>query len=278
MLAGERPDYQHGDNFATYFYRLNVTRPPLDDRLVRRALSQAIDRDELCRVVWGFGQKPARVLVPPYFAAETAGHGQDGRVYSYHGPAGRPDDFTAARDCLLRAGWDYPRAGGRPVRDGRPFPRLQLLYNTDALHDAVAQAVAHMWREHLGIVVELQNVESKVFHERVRKLDYDIARASWYADYLDPNTFLEVFRSGSGNNRTGFADDRYDRLLAEAAAEPRPGRRFALLAEAERILVEDQLPIIPLNFYVGAQLLSPRFAGVQPNARQLILLKYVHPL
>jgi len=278
LLAGQRPDYQHGDNLATYFYRLNVTRPPLDDRLVRRALSQAVDRQQLCSVVWGFGQKPARVLVPPHFAAEMARDGPGGETYVYQGPGGHADDVDQARDCLLRAGWIYERPGAPPVRDGQPFPTLQILYNTDALHDAIAQAVAHMWRTRLGVRVELQNVESKVFHERVRKLDYDVARASWYADYLDPNTFLDVFRSGSGNNRTGFADASYDALLAAATAEPHPGRRFDLLAEAETILVERELPIIPLNFYVGAQLLSPRFGGVSVNARQLILLKYVHPL
>jgi oligopeptide transport system substrate-binding protein len=154
---------------------------------------------------------------------------------------------------------------------------LRITYNTDTLHDAVAQAVAHMWRTELGIRVELQNLETKVFHERVRNLDYDVARASWYADYMDPNTFLYVFHSRSGNNRTGFHSAPYDALLDRAAAEPHPGRRFELLADAERILVEEEMPIIPLNYYVGAQLLDPRFAGLHVNARQLILLKYVHP-
>jgi oligopeptide transport system substrate-binding protein len=277
MLAGDRPDYQHGDNFATYFYRLNVTRPPLDEPLVRQALSQAIDRDGLCRVVWGFGQKPARALVPPHYADAMAAVGPDGRTHTYNGPPGHPDDPGAARDCLTRAGWHYASDSDTPQRDDRPFPILQILYNTDALHDAVAQAVAHMWRTELGIRVELVNVESKVFHERVRKLDYDVARASWYADYMDPTTFLDIFRADSGNNRTGFISPDYDALLDAAAAESHPGRRFGLLARAESLLVQRELPIIPLNFYVGAQLVSPRFGGVAVNARQLILLKHVHP-
>ena len=71
---------------------------------------------------------------------------------------------------------------------------------------ALLRAVAYGWRKHLGIRVELRNAEAKVFHERVRKLDYDVARGSWYADYMDPHTFLQVFGSESGNNRTGFAN------------------------------------------------------------------------
>ncbi len=261
MCEGRRHDYRYSENLGTYFFRINTRRPPLDEPGVRRALGRAIDRDAICRNVWGFGQRPAATLVPPgNFDVE------------YTSPAGLPFDPAVARDELRRAGWTLADDGGAPVRDGTPFPVLELLYNTDSLHNAIAQTVAHDWRRHLGIRVELRNVESRTLAERVRRLDYDIARGSWYADYLDPLTFLEIFTADNGNNQTGWGNRHYDTLLGAARLSRVQHHRSILLAEAERFLVEDQAPLLCVNHYVGAHLLDPRFDGVPANARQLILL------
>jgi oligopeptide transport system substrate-binding protein len=98
------------------------------------------------------------------------------------------------------------------------------------------------------------------------RLDYDIARSSWVGDYPDPNTFLDMFVTGGGNNRTGWSDPRYDKLIADAAAETNPAARFDILREAEKILVCEQMPVCPLYFYVGIQLYdAEKLGGIAGN-------------
>jgi oligopeptide transport system substrate-binding protein len=116
----------------------------------------------------------------------------------------------------------------------------------------------------LGVEARLDNQEARVFLDTQRRVDYDVSRSSWIADSLDPFGFLEIFTSGNANNRTGFADERYDALLrrAEAALEP---ERSALLREAEAILLEE-LPILPIYAYVTKNLVDPRLGGFHENA------------
>jgi oligopeptide transport system substrate-binding protein len=98
-----------------------------------------------------------------------------------------------------------------------------------------------------------------------------VARRSWIGDYLDPNTFLSCYLTGDGNNRTGWGDPRYDRLLREAAAELDPARRFALLREAE-ILLLDEGPVIPIYHYSTNELVKPYVRGIYRTPLD------VHPL
>jgi ABC-type oligopeptide transport system substrate-binding subunit len=170
-------------------------------------------------------------------------------------------DPAAARAWLARAG--YP--------GGRGFPRISILFNTSEDHRRIAEAIQAMWTGVLGIPVELRNMEWGSTLQATSTLQYDVARRSWIGDYLDPGTFLETMRSGSGNNRTGWSDARYDRLLDEARVEPDPARRLQVLAEAESLLLADG-PVLPIYHYVTAELVKPYVRGLWPNALD------VHPL
>jgi oligopeptide transport system substrate-binding protein len=98
------------------------------------------------------------------------------------------------------------------------------------------------------------------------RLDYDLMRSSWIGDYNDPNTFLDLFLSEGGNNRTGWKDAAYDELVNRANATQGRERRLALLAEAEARLLREGAPIVPLYSYVGFYALDTnRVAGVHPN-------------
>jgi len=77
-----------------------------------------------------------------------------------------------------------------------------------------------MLTEELGVHIELQKQEWKVYLNSMSRLDYDFARSSWVGDYDDPNTFLDCFVSGGGNNRTGWSSREYDDLW-----QPPPGTR-----------------------------------------------------
>ena len=97
-------------------------------------------------------------------------------------------------------------------------------------------------------------------------LDYDICRASWVGDYRDPNTFLDMFVTDGGNNRTGWSNPEYDRLIAEAAREINPQKRFAFFRKAEQLLISGESPICPLYYYVGIQFYDgSKLGGIEAN-------------
>jgi oligopeptide transport system substrate-binding protein len=260
--AGRRPDFHLGDRFATYFLRVNCRRPPLDNAELRAALSLAVDREALCRQVLSLGETPADTYVPRPAIEHLMRISADGQRVVYQPPTGLGAGLSyeqrvaLARQRLADRGLDRPGAL-------RP---LELAYaNEPPIQRRISEALQSTWEQALGIRIELRVLERKVLSEKIRTLDYDLARSDWYGDFLDPVTFLEMFTSNSGQNRTGWRDDDYDELLAAASREPSDQRRYELLAQAERKLCERELPIIPLYFKTGNFLLRPPFTGVSDN-------------
>ena len=150
--------------------------------------------------------------------------------------------------------------------DGRGFPAFRFLYNSQKSNEKIAVELQAMWRETLGVTLEPQPIEVKVFYSEQNKLNYDLCRSSWVGDYNDANTFLDMFTSENVNNRTGWKNPRYDQLLQKANSEPDRVKRARLLQDAESILVEQELPIIPLYFYVGLEYYdSNKIEGIFPN-------------
>jgi oligopeptide transport system substrate-binding protein len=249
-----REDFEPAPYLASYFYRVNVTKPPLDDRRVRRALALAIDRRALCEKVLLKGEQPSWSLTPP---------GLEGYPRPEMAHAPESDHEAALERNLVEARALLAEAGFGPAR---PFPPLEILFNTSETHRDVAEVIAAGWSSALGIEVKLLNQEWKSYVDSQATLRYDVSRSSWIGDYADPNTFLETFVAGGENNRTGWADARYDALLAAAADERDPARRLALLAEAEARLLEE-LPILPIHGYVSQNLVNPRLGGFSANVR-----------
>jgi len=123
-----------------------------------------------------------------------------------------------------------------------------------------------MCRDTLGVNVNLVRQEWKVYLNSLSLLDYDIARSSWVGDYPDPNTFLDMFLTGGGNNRTGWSSPEYDKLIADASREVDPGKRLEILRKAEDLLVQQAVPVAPIYYYVGIQLYDPaKVGGVRAN-------------
>lgn len=244
----KRPDFHSFDYLGTYFLRVNVTRKPLNDPRIRRALALAIDKRRIVEKITRGGEKPAPHLTP----LGTA---------NYRPPTGLGHDPDQARRLLAEAG--YP--------GGQGFPVFSYMFNAAAggsakIHEKIAVELQQMWQKELGIRVELRQVEWKVFLASQSALEYDLSRSSWVGDYNDATTFLDLFKSNNGNNRTGWKNPRYDQLLREANAEPDRRRREALLRTAETILVEEELPILPLFFYAGLNYYDARkIQGIYPN-------------
>lgn len=231
--AANDPAFRSFPVFSTYYYRLNTTRPPLNDVRVRKALAAAIDRTQLTQKVLKGGQIPAYNFTPP----NSAGYVPEAKL---------TEDVQFARKLLAEAG--YP--------DGKGFPAITILYNTLEQHQTIAVVIQQMWKEALNIDVTIRNEDWKVFLASMRLHNYDIARAGWGGDYNDPNTFLDVHVTDGGNNETGWSNPRYDELIKLAAAAKNQTERFAYFQEAEALLV-DGMPIIPLYTYVRNRLVNP---------------------
>ena len=239
--------------FGTYFYNFNCrpTLPdgranPFADAKVRRAFSMSIDKEVLARDVRRSGEVATDVLIPP------------GSINGYCSPRGLAFDPARARALLAEAG--YP--------DPSRFPVVEVLFNKDSGHDLIAEYIAREWQTNLGVPVQLTTKEIKVFRDDLRTGTFMTSRAGWYGDYGDPTTFLEINRTADGNNDRGYSNPAYDALLDRAETELDAGKRLQLLQEAERMIVEDELPLIPLfvqnNFYLFD---AHRVSGVSSHPR-----------
>ncbi len=232
--------YHEDPYYGVYFYRLNVTKPPLNDVRVRRALAIAIDREAIVRDILRGGQTPAWNYTPP-----SPGFTSTARING---------DLDEARRLLDEAG--YP--------GGKNFPHVELLYNTLESHRTIAEAIQQMWKTRLGIDITLQNQEWKVYLDSQNTGNYQIARAGWIGDYPDPNTFLDLWMTGGGNNQTGWSSPAYDALLRASTSAPTETERMADFQKMDQLLA-DEVPVIPIYFYTHVYALNPRVKGWVPQ-------------
>ena len=244
----ENPNLRIDPYMGTYFYRINTENETLSDVRVRKALAYSIDRKLLTDKVVKCGQIPAYSFTPP----GTNGYQPNTEI---------PFDPILAKSLLQEAGYS----------ETNPFPKLEILFNTNEDHRKLALAVQQMWQVNLGIEVELVNQDWKVYLNREMIGDFQISRAGWIGDYEDPNTFLDLMRPNRGNNKTGWEDMEYDALVEKANTINNQSERYDLLYKAEEILIEN-MPIIPLYTYVRAYQLSSDVKGFSPH-----ILDHHHP-
>lgn len=246
------PFYNSNMLFGTFFLRLNVQKPPLNDVRVRRALSMAIDREKFVQDVMKAGQTAAAHLTPP----GTAGFTSRAKV---------PFDVEGARKLLAEAG--YP--------EGKGFPSLELLYNSTEANRLIAEALQQMWNRGLGINITMQNQEARVQNDTMRAGNYQIGRFAWIGDYLDPSTFLDLLTGDSANNMTHWRSADYDRIYAEANQTADNAKRYELFQQLEEILAQE-CPIIPVYFYAKNILRRPEVKGFYGNLLDQHPLKGVY--
>ncbi len=150
-----------------------------------------------------------------------------------------------------------------------------MQYNSNEQHRKIAIAVQQMWNKELNINVRLQNKDWKVYLDDESTGNYDISRGGWIADYVDPNSFLDMWVSGSGLNRTRWANSRYDELVLEIAPQAKTReQRYAAFAEAERMILED-MPFIPIYTYASHHFKHPAIKGMPPNIMSYYNWRYV---
>jgi oligopeptide transport system substrate-binding protein len=255
-----RTDLHIFPGFGTWFYELNCqpklsdgSDNPLRDPRVRQALAMSVDKVPIIQNVAKLNQPLATTYIPV------------GVFPGYHSPPGLGYDPQGARRLLADAG--YP--------DGKGFPRISILYNTEGIHGDIATIIRRQWNDTLGIDVDLRGEELSQYKNDLHNRNYSVSRASWFGDYNDPSTFTDKYLSSSANNAAGFNNPRYDALCAAAAIEADPVKRFRLLSQAEDRLLSEA-PIIPLYTQVGAYLFKDNVKGLPLNAQQTIMFQTIY--
>lgn len=242
---------------GSFWLGINMNRAPLGGLAnLRRALSLAIDRETLTRVVTGAGEVPAWGVVPPGLAGYTP-------QAAHSAQRSQADREEEARELYRMAGY----GAQNPLR-------LELRFNTSTQHRRMAVAVAAMWKQVLGVHTELIHEEWKVFvNNRRQGVLTEVFRGGWIADYADPASFLDLFRRGDELNTTFYGNQQYDALLDRAAALA-GSQRVELLQQAETLLMRD-MPVIPLYYYVSRHLVKPGVRGFHDNVRDIHLSRYL---
>lgn len=246
-LKQHYPNMVHGSGYlATYYFAFNTRRRPFDNKDVRLALAMATDRPWMTEKMIAAGNEPAWGLLPPGLARKSA-----------YRPAWadwpKEKRLSVAKQLLTKAGY----SAERPLR-------FEIRFNSSPEHRRAAAALATMWRP-LNVEATLLNSEASLHFDSLKRGDFELARSGWVADLPAPENFLLVHKSDAGaQNYSGYNNSAYDAALAAALAEPNPERRATKMQEAEIILAQD-MPVLPLYFYISTALINPRITGWQDN-------------
>ena len=246
---------------GTYYVNINNKKAPFDDARVRKALQLAIDPNYLAETVTQGTYLPATDFVGGGFVAD------DGSDFGEYDTVIDRSDYQAniakAKELLAEAG--YP--------NGEGFPTVSYCTNVSGVHVPTAEALAYMWKENLGINVEIEQMEWNVFLAARRNGEHTLARDGWVADYGDPSNLLDLFTSYSGNNSTFYSNPEFDKLMEAAAATTDLKEHFELMHQAEKLAVGDEACCIPVYYYATTWIAIPQITGVTtyPTGEKLFM-------
>ncbi len=229
---------------CTYYYEFNNTKPPFNDPRVRRALTLAMDRETVAEKILGQGQTAAYQLNPTFIQGMN-NYTPEWQSWS------KEQRIAEAKRLLAEAGYN----ASNPLS-------FELLYNTSDSHKKIASAAVSFWKDGLEFIdAKLVNQEWKTYLETKRKQDFEIARAGWCADYNEPSSFLNIFKSGNSQNAGKYNSPTYDAIMLKTlGADIDANGRAELYHQAEAELEKDN-PAIFVYHYVGPKLIKPYVAG-----------------
>jgi len=238
---------------GTYYYVFKIPKAPWSDVKLRHAISMLIDRDYLAEKVWSNTMIPAYSFVPP----GVTGYETRTTDYAEKSQIDREDE---AKKILADLGY----GPDKPLK-------MEIRYNTSENHKNTAVAIQEQLKP-FGIEVTLLNTDGKTHYGFLEQHgDFDVARAGWIADYKDPANFLDLCKTGAGNNYSEYSNKEYDDLMAKAAAATDQGERMKDLSDAEAIGVARDLCVMPLLYYSYHNIVSNKIKGWEGNVMD------VHP-
>jgi oligopeptide transport system substrate-binding protein len=247
-------DYKSGPNLSLGYIAFNTTMAPFDDPKVRQAFEQAIDREQLSRVVLKGMLPPANSFMMP----GLPGYNENAKL--------PPFDPAAAKQLLAES--KYKDAAG-----------LGTVTLTEAGGGAnvgfSTQAILEMWKQNLGVDVQIAQAEEATFYDDVDRGRLQMWSVGWIMDYPDPENLLDLlFFSTSRKNESRYNNPAYDQLIVQARTELDSTKRIQLYQQAEQILIQD-MPWIPLTYGMDHYVVKPYVKGFDPVPALISQLRYV---
>lgn len=233
------PSFRSDPFYATYFIAFNTQKAPFDQRDFRRAVSGAIQRDEIVKTM-DSGEKPALSWLPP---------GIEG--------------FIDYQDPKAVFGKSIDKVRGE--LKSRPISPVPAAFDTGARNSMIMEKIQHDLTENLGLKTSLSNMEWKAFVKTLQTDAPAIYRFGWLTPFADPINPLQVFKTGNPNNYAHWSNPEYDKLVQEIAAMAPSPSRTAKIKQAQKILVEDEAAVVPIFHYVQNHLVSARVNGFKIN-------------
>ena len=248
LQADNNPELVIGGMVGTYYYNLNSKVKPFNNAKVRKGLSMTLDRETIVSKIAQGGEIAAEGVVPVGMFDEEGKEYRDkvGQLIEYNPEEGKK---------LFEEG--LAEEGIKP----EDFKDFVILYNTAESHKKIAQAAQEMWRTNLGIEIGIENVDFQVKLDREKAGDYEISRAGWIGDYMDPMTFVDLWLSTSSFNDAKYNNPEYDELVLAAKSTADQDVRFDSMRKAEKMIMDD-MPIIPVYFYTQPYVQKPYVTGV----------------
>ena len=251
---------------GTYYLSMNLNKAPFNNKLVRKALSLAIDRDYVANTIMQGTYSPAYNFIGPgvvdsegmFF--DNAKKANDGKTYI-------SGDYEAnleeAKKALAEAG--YP--------NGEGFPTITYSTNDAGYHVAIAEYLQATYKQ-LGITMNIDKVDWSSFTPQRRAGEYEMARNGWVMDYNDASNMIELFYSTNGNNDGKYNNKDFDAAIDKSKVAD-VGEHFAALHEAEQIVMDDY-GFIPVAYYNDFWLQSSSLKGVWHSPYGYWYFQYAH--
>jgi oligopeptide transport system substrate-binding protein len=238
---------------GSFFLGLNLSDENLKNHKLRQALSLSIDREILTEKVLKTGQQPAYHIIPQELVGVN--------VEYLSGESQK--DKAKAKELFKQTGLNANEL------------KIEILYNNSGNQRKVAIAIAAMWRQSLGIRAKLVNQEWKVFVQSRKSIKRQAFRSGWIADYADALSFLELFTSSSRFNFYRYKNPQYDELVGKIKTSSDVIEKNSLIEQAQKHLLND-IPVIPLYYYVSRHLVNNQTLGYFDNVADRHLSKFLY--
>ncbi|WP_047983882.1 peptide ABC transporter substrate-binding protein [Ornithinibacillus californiensis] len=249
------PDYMIQPETSVFYLKMNQTRnEALANKNIRAAIAKAYNKEAIVNEILNNGSVAANGLVPADFAPMPES-GEDFREVS--------GDLVTYD---VEAAKEYWAKGLEEL--GVDSIELELLGDDSESALTMNEYLANQLSTNLpGLSVTLRNVPFEQRLDADTNMDYDLQVSGWGPDYLDPNTYLNLWVTDGGNNKMGYSNPEFDTLIEEAATTLATDNvaRYENFLEAEKILMEDAA-IAPIYQRAKAYLVSPKVEGVYYNA------------
>ena len=234
--------------FSTVAFGINATNEVLKDVRIRKALSLAIDRNYIVENVVPTAKSPTSAWVPVGAYDVSGDFRENGGEYIDLSKESYSNNVEMAKKLLAEAG--YP--------NGENFPVLEYKTTSDLVYMQVAEAVQQMWKENLGIDLQITSMEWAAYQQMRSDKDYQLIRTLWIGDYSDPMTFLENYLSYRSQNTTGYSNIMFDKYIETARSTANQSIRMEAMHNAEKLLVAEDNLLIPIYNPSNPTLISKR--------------------